>query len=53
MTINKQVGREDPKVIMKNTLAKLGLPLFVKPICTGSSVGVKKVKKKEALAAGD
>ena len=50
VTINKSGWREDSKVIMKKTLAKLGLPLFVKPICTGSSVGVKKVKKKEALA---
>jgi D-alanine-D-alanine ligase len=50
VTINKSDWREDSKVIMKKTLAKLRLPLFVKPICTGSSVGVKKVKKKEALA---
>ncbi|MGA3282190.1 MAG: D-alanine--D-alanine ligase family protein [Smithella sp.] len=50
ITINKSGWREDSKVVMKKTLAKLGLPLFVKPICTGSSVGVKKVKKKEALA---
>ena len=50
VTVNKQLWREDSKGIMKNALAKIGLPLFVKPICTGSSVGVKKVKKKEALA---
>jgi D-alanine-D-alanine ligase len=50
VTVNKQSWQEDSKVIMKNALAKLGLPLFVKPICTGSSVGVKKVKKKEELA---
>jgi D-alanine-D-alanine ligase len=50
VTINKSGWRGDSKVIMKKTLAKLGLPLFVKPICTGSSVGVKKVKKKETLA---
>ncbi|MCE5212165.1 MAG: D-alanine--D-alanine ligase [Deltaproteobacteria bacterium] len=53
VTVNKQHWRENAnaKNIMKDALAKLGLPLFVKPVCTGSSVGVKKVKKKESLAA--
>ena len=50
MTVNKQFWQGNPKIIMKKALTKLGLPLFVKPICTGSSVGVKKVKKKESLA---
>jgi D-alanine-D-alanine ligase len=50
ITVNKQRWQEDSKFIMKNALEKLGLPLFVKPVCTGSSVGVKKVKKKEDLA---
>jgi len=31
-------------------VAKLGLPLFVKPACEGSSVAVTKVKAAEALA---
>ncbi len=50
VTVNKQRWQDDAKFIMKNALEKLGLPLFVKPVCTGSSVGVKKVKKKEMLA---
>ncbi|MFA5321121.1 MAG: D-alanine--D-alanine ligase family protein [Smithella sp.] len=50
VTVNKQLWKENSKVIAKDALAKLGLPLFVKPVCTGSSVGVKKVKKKEDLA---
>ena len=52
VTVNKQFWQDDAnaKNIMKSALAKLGLPLFVKPVCTGSSVGVKKVKKKEELA---
>jgi D-alanine-D-alanine ligase len=50
LTVNKQRWQDDSKFIMKNALEKLGLPLFVKPVCTGSSVGVKKVKKKEMLA---
>jgi D-alanine-D-alanine ligase len=50
VTVNKQSWKENSKVIAKDALAKLGLPLFVKPVCTGSSVGVKKVKKKELLA---
>jgi len=50
LTINKQQWKNNQKLIIKNALDKLGLPLFVKPVCTGSSVGVKKVKKKELLA---
>lgn len=49
LTVGKQQWRKDAKVISKNTLDKLGLPVFVKPVCAGSSVGVKKVKKKEML----
>jgi D-alanine-D-alanine ligase len=50
VTVNKQQWKDNPKLISKNALDKLGLPVFVKPVCTGSSVGVKKVKKKEMLA---
>jgi D-alanine-D-alanine ligase len=50
LTVNKQRWQDDSKFIMKNALEELGLPLFVKPVCTGSSVGVKKIKKKEMLA---
>jgi D-alanine-D-alanine ligase len=50
LTINKQQWKDNQKLIIKSALDKLGLPLFVKPVCTGSSVGVKKVKKKELLA---
>jgi D-alanine-D-alanine ligase len=50
LTINKQQWKDNSKIISKGALDKLGLPLFVKPVCTGSSVGVKKVKKKEMLA---
>jgi len=50
ITVGKQQWRKDAKVISKNALDKLGLPVFVKPVCAGSSVGVKKVKKKELLA---
>jgi D-alanine-D-alanine ligase len=50
ITVNKLSWKENSKVIAKDALTKLGLPLFVKPVCTGSSVGVKKVKKKELLA---
>jgi D-alanine-D-alanine ligase len=32
-------------------IAELGLPLFVKPACTGSSVGVAKIKSENELAA--
>ncbi|MFZ3158276.1 MAG: D-alanine--D-alanine ligase family protein [Smithella sp.] len=50
VTVSKQQWQDNTKIISKIALAKLGLPLFVKPVCAGSSVGVKKVKKKELLA---
>jgi D-alanine-D-alanine ligase len=50
LTINKQQWKDNQKLIIKSALDKLGLPVFIKPVCTGSSVGVKKVKKKELLA---
>jgi D-alanine-D-alanine ligase len=50
LTINKQQWKDNPKLIIKNALDKLGLPVFIKPVCTGSSVGVKKVKKKSLFA---
>ena len=46
LTINKQQWKDNQKLIIKSAPDILGLPLFVKPVCTGSSVGVKKVKKK-------
>jgi D-alanine-D-alanine ligase len=49
VTINKQQWQDNLKIIMQDSLDKLGLPVFVKPVCTGSSVGVKKVKEKEHL----
>lgn len=50
VTVNKQDWKENNRVIMKQALSGLGLPLFVKPVCAGSSVGVRKVKKNEELA---
>ena len=46
LTISQQQWQNNQKSIMKSAIDKLGLPLFVKPVCTGSSVGVKKVKEK-------
>ena len=50
VTVSKQNWKENSRMIMKEALAKLGLPLFVKPVCAGSSVGVKKVKQQGELA---
>jgi D-alanine-D-alanine ligase len=49
LTINKQQWKDNQKLIIKRAPDILGLPVFVKPVCTGSSVGVKKVKKKAML----
>jgi D-alanine-D-alanine ligase len=46
LTVNKQQWRDKQTSIVQSAIDKLGLPLFVKPVCTGSSVGVKKVKEK-------
>ena len=46
LTVNKQQWQDSKTSITQNAIGKLGLPLFVKPVCTGSSVGVKKVKDK-------
>jgi D-alanine-D-alanine ligase len=51
VTINKRQWQDNSKIIIQNALDKLGLPVFVKPVCTGSSVGIKKAKEKELLAA--
>jgi D-alanine-D-alanine ligase len=49
ITINKSEWKANTQNIIQCVVEKLGLPLFVKPVCTGSSVGVKKVKEKEHL----
>ncbi|HLZ19032.1 MAG TPA: D-alanine--D-alanine ligase family protein [Smithellaceae bacterium] len=51
ITVGKHQWREKPGKILREALAKLELPLFVKPLCTGSSVGVVKVKHRKDLAA--
>jgi len=49
LTISKHQWQSNPGIIIQDALNKLGMTLFVKPLCTGSSVGVKKVKSKELL----
>jgi D-alanine-D-alanine ligase len=50
LTISKHQWQDNPGIIIQDALSKLGMTLFVKPLCTGSSVGVKKVKGKELLS---
>lgn len=45
-----RVLRADEEVTQDELIRELGLPLFVKPANLGSSVGISKVIKKEALA---
>ncbi len=49
ITISKNQWQSNQVNIAENATSKLGMPLFVKPLCAGSSVGVKKVKSKELL----
>jgi D-alanine-D-alanine ligase len=51
MTVGKKQWEEQSKKIIRDAHSRFGLPLFVKPLCTGSSVGVDKVKQKKELAA--
>ncbi len=51
ITIGRHEWREQPEKILRKAQKELSLPLFVKPLCTGSSVGIKKVKAKKELAA--
>jgi D-alanine-D-alanine ligase len=51
ITLGRRQWEGQSKKILRETLAHLGLPLFVKPLCTGSSVGVVKVKKENELCA--
>lgn len=43
--------RPQDDIDIDEVIAKLGLPLFVKPAESGSSIGISKVKKKEGLRA--
>jgi D-alanine-D-alanine ligase len=51
ITVGKYQWKESPKRILRDVQAQLDFPLFVKPLCTGSSVGVVKVKNRKDLAA--
>jgi D-alanine-D-alanine ligase len=43
--------RRAPAAAAARAIAELGLPVFVKPACLGSSVGVSKVTRRERLEA--
>ncbi len=51
ITVGRHEWREQPEKILRKAQKELNLPLFVKPLCTGSSVGIKKVKEKKELAS--
>ena len=51
LTVNKSQWQDNQTAIMQRAIDKLGLPLFVKPVCAGSSVGIKKVKEKGSFPA--
>lgn len=50
ITISRHEWQRTPTQILRRAQKELGLPLFVKPLCTGSSVGINKVKAKNELA---
>lgn len=51
ITLKKHLFQKNPQPLIEQCVQSLGLPFFVKPANSGSSVGVHKVKSKdEALA---
>ncbi|MRR14968.1 MAG: D-alanine--D-alanine ligase, partial [Deltaproteobacteria bacterium] len=50
MTLGRSEWRNLPGKILRRAHQELDLPLFVKPLCTGSSVGIRKVKTRRELA---
>ncbi|PKN19345.1 MAG: D-alanine--D-alanine ligase A [Deltaproteobacteria bacterium HGW-Deltaproteobacteria-6] len=50
MTLGRHEWLSHPGKILSKAVNQLDLPFFVKPLCTGSSVGIKKVKAKKELA---
>jgi len=51
ITVHKSEWASGRASIEKKSVGALGLPLFVKPACTGSSVGITKVKDADMLGA--
>lgn len=51
LTLRRSSYRRDAEKMCKKILDTLGLPVFIKPCSTGSSVGVSKVKTEDALVA--
>ena len=48
-TITSSSWQHDRETLSQKVINNIGFPLFVKPCCAGSSVGISKVKKKEEL----
>ncbi len=51
ITVSRADWLAGPQKILRGALRRLEMPVFVKPLCTGSSVGIKKVKVKKELAS--
>jgi len=50
MTVGAAAWEGNAQAVVRKALEEFGLPLFVKPVCAGSSVGVYKVKDAGSLA---
>jgi len=51
MTVSRRDWQTRPQKILRGAHAQFDPPVFVKPLCTGSSVGIKKVKAAKDLAS--
>ncbi len=50
MTVLRRRAEADPAGVAREAERRFGYPLFVKPACSGSSVGVSKARSREDLA---
>jgi D-alanine-D-alanine ligase len=51
LAFTRESWERDQASLAESAVSRLGMPVFVKPACTGSSVGITKVKTREALPA--
>jgi len=47
--VNKREVRDDPRKAAREVAERLGMPVFVKPANSGSSVGIQRVERVESL----
>ncbi|HDD24581.1 MAG TPA: D-alanine--D-alanine ligase [Chloroflexi bacterium] len=52
LTFNRKAWEADPHAVVAQVESRLDYPVFTKPVCLGSSVGVSKCRSRDELMAG-